>query len=156
MIEETRKMQQDSVNAILELQTYLKSTNENFNPHYDMNYYSEPPVLNRNIRKQSNNSLNMMRSETYNKNPSNNSWNNLRQANKSENNINRKIQANNTTGYKGVSYRKDRNKYQARIFKDNIKYSLGCFKTAKEAALAYNAKAIELHGEFATLNVIED
>jgi hypothetical protein len=32
---------------------------------------------------------------------------------------------------------------------------LGCFATPEEAALAYNRKALELHGEHARLNVIE-
>lgn len=35
-------------------------------------------------------------------------------------------------------------------------YELGRFNTEKEAALAYNAKAMELHGEYAKLNVIQD
>jgi len=38
----------------------------------------------------------------------------------------------------------------------NVRYNIGTFKTPEEAALAYNTKAIELHGEFAQLNVIEN
>jgi hypothetical protein len=30
------------------------------------------------------------------------------------------------------------------------------FRTEKEAALWYNEKALELHGEYAFLNVVED
>lgn len=56
--------------------------------------------------------------------------------------------------YKGLSWCKTKNRYKASINFNGKKISLGRFKTQEEAALAYNKAAIELHGEFARLNVI--
>jgi virulence-associated protein VapD len=57
--------------------------------------------------------------------------------------------------YKGVSYDKSRNKWIAYCVKDNKMYNLGRVNDEKEAARLYNKKALELHGEFARLNVLE-
>jgi len=38
------------------------------------------------------------------------------------------------------------------VAKDNARYNLGCFATKEEAALAYDAAARTLHGEYARLN----
>ena len=47
----------------------------------------------------------------------------------------------NSTGYLGVYFRKDRNKYSSQICVDGIKKTLGCFNTAEDAYEAYiNAK----------------
>lgn len=55
--------------------------------------------------------------------------------------------------YKGVCYsHKKGNKFRAFIKKDGIQLYLGTFACEKEAAEAYNKKAIELFGEFAKLN----
>jgi len=81
----------------------------------------------------------------------NNALSNLRLCSRSENNSNKSKQKNNTTGFKGVVKRKD-GWYRARISKDGQRYCLGLFKTAEEASIAYNKKAIELHGSFASLN----
>lgn len=77
---------------------------------------------------------------------------NLRIANKQKNAANCKIHKHNTSGYKGVSYIKSLKKYRAYIVHNNRQMHLGVFKTAKEAAQAYNKKAIEIFGEFARLN----
>lgn len=91
----------------------------------------------------------------------NNQKKNLRICNDSENGMNRDKQINNTSGYKGVSYLYKYYKGIKSIRKKpwlaqiciNQKYNyLGYFYTAKEAALAYDKKAKELHGEFARLN----
>lgn len=60
--------------------------------------------------------------------------------------------------YKGVYLRKDRNKkWVSYIMGKNKKtIYIGGFYSEIEAAIAYNAKAKQLFGEFALLNVIEN
>ena len=86
--------------------------------------------------------------------PLNNTLDNLRICRKQQNEFNQKVRVDNTTGYKGVSLLKSTGKYRAYINKNGIRYELGVFHTKKEAALAYNMKAVELFGEFARLNEI--
>lgn len=78
---------------------------------------------------------------------SNNRWDNLRPATHSQNMANRKLNANSSTGYKGVSQRGK--KYRAYVNKDGRRHYLGLFGTGAEAAAAAGAKALELHGAFA-------
>lgn len=54
--------------------------------------------------------------------------------------------------YKGVSFRTAQNTWIAGIKGDDGPVFLGSFETEIEAALAYDAAAQELHGEFARLN----
>ena len=73
---------------------------------------------------------------------------NLRLATHSQNMKNRKIHKNNTSGYKGVTWRKDKNKWQAQIKVNGKKYRLGRFDCPKKAHEAYCEAAEKLHGEF--------
>lgn len=84
----------------------------------------------------------------------NNQRSNLRICSHRENIRNSKLSSKNTTGFKGVYFRKDEGKYMAYIRHDYKMYNLGLFKTAKEAAIVRNKKALELHGEFAYINKI--
>ena len=79
---------------------------------------------------------------------SNNSLSNLRDCNNSLNQINIPISKRNTTGYKGVYYRKDNGKYRAIIKIDGRNKSIGQYETAEEAYSAYKKKAIEVYGDF--------
>lgn len=58
--------------------------------------------------------------------------------------------------FKGVSVdpRQPGKPWCASIHYENKKVSLGSYETEVEAARAYNAAAVELHGQFANLNVI--
>ena len=78
----------------------------------------------------------------------NNSKENLRQCNKKQNQRNRTKQLNNTSGFKGVSYDKKRNKWQAGIGVNGKRIGLGRFDTPELAYEAYCKSARELHGEF--------
>lgn len=72
---------------------------------------------------------------------------NLRKCSDRENLLNRKTNKNNRLGIKGVE--KHQGKYRARISFASIRYNLGCYSTAEEAADAYKKAAIKIHGEFA-------
>lgn len=81
----------------------------------------------------------------------NNCRSNLRIATRSQNGANRGITRNNSTGYKGVTYEKQRclvKKWRA-VIKG---ITIGRFGTAEEAAHAYDSRANELFGEFAKTN----
>lgn len=70
-------------------------------------------------------------------------------------NINTRGKLNSKSKYKGVSYRKDNDKWVATIMKNYEKYNLGTFDSEEEAALAYNKKAVELFGDFAVINEVD-
>lgn len=76
---------------------------------------------------------------------------NLRLCTKAENARNRKINRNNTTGYKGVQIVPKRNSpniYRAMIKAKGKLYNLGDYPTKEEAANAYKEAATRLHGDF--------
>jgi len=82
---------------------------------------------------------------------------NLRLASSSQNASNRKYKTTNKNGYRGVfSKTNGLAGYSAQISHNNELRYLGFFKTAKEAAKAFDAAAVKLKGEFATLNFPED
>lgn len=61
---------------------------------------------------------------------------NLRIANKQINSINRNLQPNSTTGYRGISIDKRRNKYRAHIKIDGRQIGLGYFAKLEDAIAA--------------------
>lgn len=77
---------------------------------------------------------------------------NLRLASHAENQRNRGIRSNNSTGYKGVCYVARDDNYVAYINVDGCRSYLGTFKTAQEAANAYDSAAEKMHGRFACKN----
>ncbi len=85
----------------------------------------------------------------------NNQKYNLRICSNAENARNAVKQANNTSGYKGVTWNKPSKKWMAQIESGGKDYNLGRFIDKTEAAKAYDAKAKELFGEFAWLNFPE-
>ncbi len=77
---------------------------------------------------------------------------NLRLCTYSQNLMNKITPRPNKHGYKGVHYDQKRGLYTARIAWNKNRRRVGYFATAEDAARAYDAAAIELHGEFARLN----
>lgn len=78
---------------------------------------------------------------------------NLRNCTDAQNKMNRKvISANNTSGYKGVSWSKKKRKWIAQSMINKKHIFIGHFSTPEEAARAYDEKARELFGEFARTN----
>lgn len=86
------------------------------------------------------------------RNKLNNRKSNLRIATKSTNAMNRPKPANNTSGYKGVSWNKERKLWDAHIQLNKVGKFLGRYDSAEEAACVYDFHARQLHGEFALLN----
>jgi hypothetical protein len=78
----------------------------------------------------------------------NNNLNNLRYATQTENQQNRQIGKNNTSGYKGVYFNKQTNKWRALIQIDGNKKHLGYFDTIDEAIKVRQLKANEIFGLF--------
>jgi hypothetical protein len=80
----------------------------------------------------------------------NNQCENLRDATVVQNHANRLKQPGSSSLYKGVSWHAHTGKWRSYISIDNRHRHLGLFIT--EAAVAYDAAALNLHGEFALLN----
>lgn len=81
--------------------------------------------------------------------PTNNWVDNLRPCTRSQNQSNKRLQSNNTSGIKGVGWCKRRRKWFARISKDKRRYTLGFFTSIEEASVVLSAARTEMHGEFA-------
>lgn len=81
--------------------------------------------------------------------PSNNRWNNLRISNQTQNMGNARKPDHNTSGIKGVSFDKRRQKWRAYIVVARKQRALGYFEHKHDAATAYARAATETFGEFA-------
>jgi len=84
----------------------------------------------------------------------NNQKSNLRLATSSQNKCNRGPRKDNKSGFKGVSWHKQREKWTARIKSGEVYKHLGLFESKEEAAKTYNNAAIRFQGQFAYLNKI--
>lgn len=79
---------------------------------------------------------------------------NLRLANASQNQQNKGIQKNNSTGYKGVYFCKHSQRFIVAIGFKGKQTKYGKYKLVEDAAKRYNEVALKLHGEFAYQNKV--
>ena len=74
-----------------------------------------------------------------------NRWDNLREATRTENHQNRVMRSDNTSGFIGVDWHRQRGKWRAEIAVAGRRKSLGYFPTPEEAHAAYCAAKVEFH-----------
>lgn len=77
---------------------------------------------------------------------------NLRIATSTQNNANSTRRKDNTSGFKGVYFHKQRKKWCARVHVNHKTISLGMFLDVQDAARAYDVAAKKHFGEFARTN----
>jgi hypothetical protein len=85
-----------------------------------------------------------------NGNKADNRFCNIRKATKAENNWNKKVRKDSTTGVKNVLYYPKYQSYYVRITANKIAHSFGPFKTKDQAALVAKEKRAEIHKNFHT------
>lgn len=81
--------------------------------------------------------------------PSNNAFDNLREANYRQSSGNRRAMKKGTSGFKGATFHSGVGKYQSQLKYAGKNHYLGLFETPEEANAAYAAKAECLFQEFA-------
>lgn len=86
----------------------------------------------------------------------NDSWVNLKEASRSENALNRDLQSNNTSGVRGVHWDVNKQMWAVQVKKDNLNHWGGRFASLDEAVAVRDSVALQLHGDFAVLNTMEN
>lgn len=81
----------------------------------------------------------------------NNRRSNVRVATKGQNMHNQRLSSANTSGVKGVSWVKRRQKWQAQICANGKRVGLGYYDTIADAGQAYADASAKMHGEFGRL-----
>ena len=82
------------------------------------------------------------------RNPLNNSIENLRECTPSENSMNRGMRRDNTSGVKGVYWYKPTKKWKAQLFFKGKNNSLGYYESKQQAEQAVKKAREKYHGEF--------
>lgn len=70
-------------------------------------------------------------------------------------NHNQRLRSGNKSGYRGVCLSKRSGKYVANIWQDYVMQGLGLHTDLEQAALAYDAAAVQIYGHDAQLNILE-
>lgn len=79
---------------------------------------------------------------------------NIRICTRNQNQMNQKPRQNTTSKYKGVSWVKQREEWQAQVRVNGKSIHLGYYDDEEMAAMAYDLVARKAHGEFAYLNFL--
>ena len=74
---------------------------------------------------------------------------NLRKATRSQNQYNKSIMSNNTSGHRGVTWNNQKNKWAVRVFVAGKVHRLGFYDDLEIAGLVASEARASLHGEFA-------
>jgi len=88
------------------------------------------------------------RADHINGNTLDNRYDNLRPSTHRQNGINTKLRKDNTSGCRGISWDKSRQRFQVHITVNNIQINLGRYKELSDAQAAYEVAAEKLHGEY--------
>jgi hypothetical protein len=91
-----------------------------------------------------------------NHNKLDNTRENLRVCTRQQNSHNNRKHAGSSSRFKGVGYNREKEKWFAKAYIEGERIWLGYHDEEVAAAKAYDAKAVELFGEFAHLNFPED
>lgn len=86
-----------------------------------------------------------------NRSTGDNRWCNLRACDVARNNMNRNLQSNNSSGYRGVRWHKLTRKWVAAVGVSGKNKHLGYFDSKEAAAIVAENARKKLHGEFASL-----
>jgi hypothetical protein len=81
---------------------------------------------------------------------------NLQWASHSEQQMNKNMQKNNTSGFQGTCWDKNAKKWKASYRKDGKRHHIGLFDNAEEAYKAYLNKVIETHGHHCSQKLKDD
>lgn len=90
-----------------------------------------------------------------NKEKADNCWVNLREATRQQNEANKNLQSNNTSGFKGVYWNERAQKWSAQIRVNGKKKQIGLFDFQFDAMNSYILAANDLHGAYAHFGVEE-
>ena len=82
--------------------------------------------------------------------PTNNKWDNLRPATRSQQGMNKSRMANNKSGFRGVTLKKSTGKWSAQICVNGKTTHLGYYHSIRDAKAAYESASKQLFGEFWT------
>lgn len=140
----------DLYNELNQFDWYAHRGKKTFYAHRKQN--GKCIIMHRIVMKVSDNTMMI---DHIDRNGLNNQKSNLRIVTHAENIRNSIVERDwHTSKFKGVYLNKLTGKWMSAVRKNNFRHRLGSFENEADAAVAYNAKAIELHGEHAVLNNI--